>query len=128
MQIPLKFNLKYFLLALLLFAIEVLIALYVHDQIIRPYFGDVLVILLMYYAFKAVLDYPVQPTAITVLIIAFIIEGLQYLNIVEKLGFQNHTIIATVLGTSFSWVDLGAYIVGFGMVLFLERKQTNKVV
>lgn len=128
MQIPLKFNLKYFLLAILLFVIEVLIALYMHDQIIRPYFGDVLVILLMYYAFKAVLDYPVQPTAIAVLIIAFIIEGLQYLNIVEKLGLQNHTIIATVLGTSFSWVDLGAYIIGFGMVLFLERNQSNKVV
>lgn len=128
MQIPLKFNLKYFLLAILLFVIEVLIALYVHDQIIRPYFGDVLVILLMYYAFKAVLDYPVQPTAIAVLIIAFIIEGLQYLNIVEKLGLQNHTIIATVLGTSFSWVDLGAYIIGFCFVLLLERNQTNKAV
>ena len=128
MQIPLKFNLKYFLLAILLFAIEVLIALYVHDQIIRPYFGDVLVILLMYYAFKAVLDYPVQPTAIAVLIISFIIEGLQYLNIVEKLGLQDNKIAATVIGTSFSWVDICAYIIGFCFVLFLERNQTNKAV
>ena len=126
MKIPFRFNLNYFLLALLLFVTEVLIALYVHDQIIRPYFGDVLVILLMYYAFKSVLDFPVQPTAILVLMIAFILEGLQYLNIVEKFGLQDHRIIATVIGTSFSWVDLGAYMIGFFLVLILERKHPKK--
>jgi hypothetical protein len=36
------FNLSYFLLALLLFVAEVLIDIYVHDRIIRPYIGDTL--------------------------------------------------------------------------------------
>jgi hypothetical protein len=127
-NMPFKFNLKYFLLALLLFVTEVLIALYVHDQIIRPYFGDVLVILLMYYAIKAILDYPVLPTAIAVLIISFVIEALQYLNIVEQLGFQDNKIAATVIGTSFSWVDICAYIIGFFLVLIFEKQHPFKII
>lgn len=126
MNIPFKFNLKYFLLALLLFLTEVLIALFVHDQIIRPYFGDVLVVILMYYSIKAVVDFPVKATAIAVLIISFIIEGLQYLNIVEKLGLQDNKIAATVIGTSFSWVDICAYIMGFFLVLIFERNQLKR--
>ena len=35
---------RYFVIFLLLLIIEVLIALYVHDDFIRPYIGDVLVI------------------------------------------------------------------------------------
>jgi hypothetical protein len=128
MYIPFKFNLKYFLLALLLFVTEVLIALYVHDQIIRPYFGDVLVILLMYFAIKAILNYPVLLTAIAVLIISFIIEGLQYMNIVEKLGLQDNKIAATVIGTSFSWVDVCAYVLGFFLVLIFEKQHPFKII
>jgi len=41
------FNTKYFLLAFALFFVEVYIALYVHDDIIRPYIGDVLVVILI---------------------------------------------------------------------------------
>ncbi len=123
---PFKFNLKYFLLALLLFVTEVLIALYVHDQIIRPYIGDVLVVILMYYSIKAILNFPVKKTAIAVLIISFIIEGLQYLNIVEQLGLQDNKLAATVIGTSFSWVDIFAYILGFILVLIFERDKTEK--
>lgn len=126
MNTPFKFNLKYFLLALLLFVTEVLIALYIHDQIIRPYIGDVLVVILIYYSVKAILNFPVKTTAIGVLIISFIIEGLQYLNIVENLGLQNNKIAATVIGTSFSWVDICAYIIGFILVLIFERTQTDK--
>lgn len=126
MKIPFKFNLTYFLLALLLFLTEVLIALYVHDQIIRPYFGDVLVVILMYYSIKAVVDFSVKATAITVLIISFIIEGLQYLNIVEKLGLQDNKIAATVIGNSFSWVDICAYIMGFLLVLIFERNELKR--
>ena len=42
------FNKTYFLLALLLLLAEVLIALYLHDALIRPYGGDFLVVILLY--------------------------------------------------------------------------------
>ena len=48
----LTFNLKYFLFALALFMIEVLIALFVHDSFIRPYLGDFLVVILIYCAVR----------------------------------------------------------------------------
>jgi len=44
----LTFNLKYLILTTILFAIEVLIALFVTDKIIRPFVGDVLIVILLY--------------------------------------------------------------------------------
>ena len=116
----LKFNATYFRLASLIFTIEILIALYVHDTIIRPYIGDVLVVILIYCFIKSFLDIKVIPTAVFVLLFSFTIEFLQYLNIVEKLGLQNSKIARTVIGTSFSWMDILTYIVGISIVISVE--------
>ena len=116
----LKFNSTYFKLASLIFIIETLIALYVHDTIIRPYFGDVLVVILIYCFIKSFLDVKVIPTAVFVLLFSFTIEFLQYLNILEKLGLQNSKIARTVIGTSFSWMDILTYIIGVFVVIFVE--------
>lgn len=117
----LTFNKKYFLLTILIFAIEVFIALYVHDTIIRPYIGDVLVVILIYCFVKSFLKLPVLPAAVFVLLFSFGVEFLQYLNIVEKLGLQNSKIARTVIGTSFAWIDLVCYIAGIIIVLIAEN-------
>jgi len=115
-----KFNATYFILASLIFTLETLIALYVHDNFVRPYLGDVLVVILIYCFIKSFLDLKVLPTAVFVLTFAFTIEFLQYLNVVEKLGLENSKIARTVFGTSFSWVDIFTYIVGIGFVILAE--------
>ena len=115
-----KFDVKYFALTISLFIIELLIALYVHDNFVRPYFGDVLVVILIYCFIKSFLKLKVLQTALFVLLFAFTIESLQYLNIVEKLGLQNSKIARTVIGTSFSWVDILTYIIGIFVVILLE--------
>ena len=79
----LKFNPWYFLVACLLFIIEVFIAIYIHDEIIRPFIGDLLVVILIYCAIKAFLNTKLYPTAIFVLLFSFGIETLQYFNIVK---------------------------------------------
>ncbi|WP_348825675.1 DUF2809 domain-containing protein [Flavobacterium aestuarii] len=117
----LTFNKKYFFLSIILLIIEVLIALFVHDKLIRPYLGDVLVVILIYCFIKSFLELPVLPAAIFVLLFSFGIEFLQYLNIVEKLGLQNSKIARTVIGTSFAWIDLVCYIAGIIIVLFTEN-------
>lgn len=122
----LKFNKTYFVLTLLIFIIEVLIALYVHDQIVRPHIGDVLVVILIYCFTKAFLDVKVVPTAIFVLLFAFFIEMLQYLNIVEKLGLEKSKIARTIIGTSYEWVDLVAYVAGIIIVIAVEKLRTKK--
>lgn len=115
------FNKHYFILTILLFIIEILIALYIHDTIIRPYIGDVLVVILIYCFIKSFLKLPVLPVAVFVLLFSFCTEFLQYLQIVEKLGLQNSTIAKTIIGTSFAWIDILCYIAGICIVLIAEK-------
>jgi hypothetical protein len=122
----LTFNKKYFGLTILIFAIEVLIALYVHDTIIRPYIGDVLVVILIYCFIKSFFKLPVLSVAVFVLLFSFGVEFLQYLNIVEKLGLQNSKIARTVIGTSFAWIDLVCYTVGIIIILIAEKGLKKK--
>jgi hypothetical protein len=117
----LKFNRFYFVLTVLLFGIEILIAKFAHDQIIRPYIGDLLVVMLIYCFVKSFLNTAVLPAALSVLVFAYAIETLQYFNIVERLGLGNSKIARIVIGTSFEWIDLVAYTLGIGLVLFLEN-------
>lgn len=117
----LKFNKRYFAAAMVIFAIEVLIALFVTDDFVRPYVGDVLVVILLYCVVKSVLRLPVFMPAMLVLLFSFMVEFLQYVQIVEKLGLEDSTVAGTVLGTSFVWMDFVAYMAGIAMVLVVEK-------
>ena len=117
----LTFNKNYFGFAFLLFFIEVLIALYLNDRFVRPYLGDVLVVILMYCFLKSFLKLPVLTVAIAVLVFAFMIEFLQFLNLVEKLGLEKSKMAKTVIGTSFSWIDLLTYVIGITIVYVIEK-------
>ena len=121
----LQFQYRYFVCAVLLFVTEVLIALFVHDTIIRPYIGDILVVILIYCFVKAFFKIPVFITAVSVLLFAYGIETLQYFSIVEKLGLENSTLATTVMGNSFSWIDMLAYTAGFALVLLVEKIMGN---
>lgn len=115
------FNKHYFGLALLLFTIELLIALFVNDSFVRPYLGDVLVVILIYCFIRSFLRLQVFTLAISVLAFAFSIEVLQYIHIVELLGLEKSEISRTVIGTSFEWIDLLAYLAGIVIVLLVEK-------
>lgn len=114
------FNKTYFLWTVLLFLTEVGIALFVHDDFIRPYFGDVLVVILIYCFVKSFLKLSVTKACIGVLLFAFTVETLQYFTVVEKLGLQDSRLARTVIGTSFAWEDIAAYIAGILMVILAE--------
>ena len=126
LSLPVKFNRNYFILTILIFCGEVLIALYVHDTIIRPYIGDLLVVVLLYCFVKSFLSVPVFATAIYVLVFSFLIETLQYFKIVNILGLQNSSIAKVIIGTSFAWIDLVAYTLGIVLVLFVEKIMIGK--
>jgi hypothetical protein len=116
-----SFNKQYFILAVLLFIIEVLIALFVHDAIIRPYIGDLLVVILIYCFLKSFLNISVLTAAVSVLIFSVTVELLQYLKIVEVLGLQNNKVAKIIIGTSFAWLDLLVYALGIAIVLLVEK-------
>ncbi len=121
-----KFNYQYAIIAMLIFIIEVVIALYAKDQFIRPYGGDILVVILIYCFVKSLFDFTIAPLALGVLIFAFVIEILQYIKIVEKLGLEESVVARTVIGTSFAWLDILSYIAGIGIVLIVEKVVLKK--
>lgn len=126
----LKFNPFYFAFTVALFITEILIALFVHDRFIRPYLGDVLVVILLYCFVKSFLNLRVTTAAFSVLAFAFTIELLQFLNIVEKLNLEKSKLARTVIGTSFSWLDLLTYLIGIAIVIAAEKyssKNNNKI-
>jgi hypothetical protein len=119
----LTFNLKYFFFAVVLFITEVLIALFVHDNFFRPYFGDYLVVMLIYCAIKTFITASPLKVAFVVLTFSYTIEVLQYFNIVDKLGLTGNEIAKTVIGYGFEWWDILAYTLGVITILLMEREK-----
>ena len=118
------FRKQYFFLTALLFAIEILIAMFLHDGIIRPYIGDFLVVVLIYCFVRSFLNVSIIIAAIGTLIFAYLVEFLQYLNLVKVLGLQNSKIANLLIGNLFEWIDMLAYTLGIVLVLFLERMRS----
>lgn len=116
------FNKTYFFAFLFLLITEILIALYLHDEIIRPYMGDLLVVILIYCFVKSFFATPVIPTAIGVLLFAYTIELLQYFRIVEVLGLQHSAFARVIIGISFEWIDMLAYTAGALLIVFVEKR------
>ena len=117
----LRFNKTYFILAIMLFITEVFIALFVHNNFIRPYFGDILVVILIYCFIKSFIKVKILTASIFVLLFACGIETLQYFRVVEKLKLENVDIARTAIGTSFEWMDILCYVVGILIVITLEK-------
>lgn len=117
-----SFRPRYLLFAITIFMVEVLIALYVNDAIIRPHIGDLLVVIMIYCFVRAFVQWPVFTAAIVTLLFSYTVELLQYFKVVEWLGLQHNTLARIVIGTSFSWIDMLAYTLGIGIVLLIEKR------
>lgn len=101
--------------AILLFGAELYIGLFQHDNWIRAYLGDVLVIMLLYCIIRIIT--PNNPKyglllPIALLLFCFAVEGLQAWHIVDKLHIEN-ALLRTLIGTSFSWKDILSYCIGY---------------
>jgi Protein of unknown function (DUF2809) len=121
MSSKLKFNRTYFILAMLLFGVEILIAKFAHDQIVRPYIGDLLVVILIYCFVRSFLDTAFLPTALSVLLFSYLVETAQYFNAINLLGLRDSRIARLIIGTSFAWMDILAYTVGIAFVIYFEK-------
>lgn len=120
-----RFKPSYFLIAVTLFLVELWIALYVDDAFVRPYLGDVIVILLIYYSLRTILKISPLKLAIFTLLFSFLVEGLQYVEFIKWLGLADYHLAHMILGSSFSWLDMLCYIIGF-VVLFIADKDLRK--
>lgn len=121
----LTFNLKYFLIFISIIAIEVIIALFIKDNFIRPYFGDYLVIFLVYYFLLSFINANKNKIALGVLLFSFFVETIQYFQVLSYFNLEKNKVLRIVAGTTFSVEDLLIYTLAFLTIIFFNR-QYNK--
>jgi len=119
----------YLVATVVLIAAEVFIALYVHDQFIRPYMGDVLVVMVLYCFVRIWFPEGWKRLPFYIFLFAAGVEVLQYFRLVELLKIEENTFLRILIGSVFDLKDILCY--GIGCVLLgvfqssVDRKYTS---
>lgn len=115
-----KKRIVYIISFIIIFCIEVLIALYVRDSFVRPYLGDVLVVVLVYSFVRIFLPTGIPKMPFYVFLFACFVEVMQYFQLADTLGVTNRA-ARIVLGSTFDWKDIASYAVGCVLIILVER-------
>ena len=89
-----------------------MIALFVHDRFIRPYFGDMLVVVVIYTFVRIFIPEKYRLLPLFVFIFSAAIEIFQFFEIVQRLGLGENIFLRTLLGSTFDLKDIVCYAVG----------------
>lgn len=122
-----RFHLKYFLIFISIFIVEVSIALFIKDNFIRPYFGDFLVIFLVYYFLLSFINVDKNKIALGVLVFAFTVEIIQYFQVLSYFNLEKNRILRIVAGNTFSFEDLIIYTLAFLTIILFNRYDTKSL-
>jgi hypothetical protein len=108
-----------------LFAVEVLIALFLRDRLVRPYGGDFLAVILVYAGLRVVcLRSSSRVLAAWSFTIGAMVELIQAIGVPSQLGLARHPILSVVVGSFFDWSDLLAYALGVIVVATIDERTT----
>ena len=105
-------RIAYGVAAAILLITEVLIALYVHDSFIRPYIGDVLVVIVIYTFIRIFIPERYRLLPLWVFLFAVGVEMLQFVHIVELLGLKDNRFFSLLVGSVFDIKDIICYATG----------------
>lgn len=127
-----KKRVLYLLAALLLLLIEVLIALFVHDTVIRPYFGDVLAVIVIYAMVRVWIPERVKLLSLYVFLFAVGVELLQAVDLITVLGLEQNRFLRILVGSVFDGKDIICYGVGCALTGIYEyvmwkRRNSNGI-
>ena len=111
-----------------LLAIEIGIAVFVHDAFVRPYIGDMLVTLLLCCMCRVALPDKVRLLPVFVFVFAAFVEIGQYFDVVALIGLTDNRFLSIALGRTFSWMDLVCYAIGCVAAFGLDEviRRSNK--
>jgi len=100
---------------------EIYIALFVTNTFVRSYLGDVFITLLICFFVQAIFSKRIKFLPLYVFIFSVAVEIGQYFDVVKLLGLADNMLLSTVLGRTFSVLDLICY--GIGCLAFwgMER-------
>lgn len=122
-----KFSLKYLLLTIFIFLIEVLIATKLADIFfVRAYLGDVIVVMLLYTFVKSFVKINNEKLIFGIFVFSCLVEFAQYFTVAEKLGFRPGSLMYIVIGNSFSWVDILSYAAGCALLFLFVKFNPKK--
>lgn len=107
-----KKRIFYALASLIILGMEILIALYVDDRFIRPFGGDILVVILIACIVRIFKPDGIPLLALWVFIFSVAVEVAQHFDIVTLLGLQDIRFFVILMGTDFSFIDILCYAVG----------------
>lgn len=113
----------YLAASIIVFIIELIIALYVHDRIIRPYIVDMLVVVLVYCFVRVFVPRGLKRLPLYVFLFAVCVEVLQYFRLAELLGLQGNTAARIILGSVFDWKDIACYGTGCLLIQIFEIRR-----
>lgn len=99
---------------------EILIALFVHDAFVRPYLGDVLAVICVYFAARCLFLKKPRYLSIFVTLFAFLVELIQLTPLSEMFG--SGSIFSVIVGGTFDYKDLICYTVGGAVCFLLDKK------
>ena len=116
-----KKRMKYLLGFIITIILEVLIALHVHDNFIRPYVGDILVIICIYLLLRTIIPDKIKYLALYVFILGIIVEVMQYFNFTNMISGRSR-ILKIALGSTFDIKDIVCYVIGYIIIVFTEIK------
>lgn len=115
-----KLRLAYLTAFVLLLCTEIVIGAFVRDDFIRPYVGDVLVVVLIYCLIRIIKPTGVKLLPLYVFLFASAVELLQLINVVDLLGIPKGSVVAIMIGSTFSFPDIICYAVGCTIVAVTE--------
>ncbi len=105
-------RIAYALIFVAILAVEVLIAVFVRDNFVRPYVGDMLVTVLICCFMRIFFVSGALFLPLWVFLFATAVEIGQYFDIVHLMGLENCTFLSVAIGNTFSAADLLCYAVG----------------
>lgn len=124
-MIRLTFSLTYFLISIIIFVIEILIAtVFSNIFFVRAYLGDVIVVMLLFTLVKSFLIIKNNHILILgIFLFSCLVEWAQYFHIAEKMGLPPGSIMYVIVGNSFSWIDIVCYAAGCLLLFLLVPKK-----
>ena len=116
----------YLIVFILFMVVETLIALYVHDDFIRPYIGDIIVVIVLYSFVRIFIPEKCRLLPLYIFIFSVAVEVMQYLKIINILGLQNNSFARVIIGSVFDLKDIACYGIGC-LILALYEILRKKV-
>ena len=113
-------RIKYLIIFIIIFMVEVFIGAYSHSGIIRNYVGDILVIPVMYFFIRIIYPKRIRKLPYILFLFAVIVEILQYMKINNILGIEGSSLLGILLGSTGDIKDILCYFIWTIIIIIID--------